>query len=158
WGVPADSCKADNGRVLHAASNRSLSYGEVAQDAAKRTPPSNPKLKSQAEFKLIGTDAVKRVDIPDKTRGAAMFGIDVELPGMLVATVVQSPVFGGKVKSIAPAAAMALPGVKKVVDLGNAVGVIGETYFHAHKAAAALKIEWDEQGHGNLSTADISAQ
>ena len=157
WGVAPDTCKAEAGRVLHAASSRSLSYGEVAQDAAKRTPPSNPKLKTQDEFKLIGKDVVQRVDIPDKTRGTAMFGIDVELPNMLVATVVQSPVFGGKVKSIDSTAAMALPGVKKVVDLGNAVGVIGETYYHARKAAGVLKIEWDEQGHGELSTAQISA-
>ena len=157
WGVAADSCKAENGRVLHAASGRSVSYGEVAQDAAKRTPPSQPKLKTQPEFKLIGTDVVKRLDIPDKTRGAAMFGMDVDLPGMLIATVVQSPVFGGKVKSIDSAAAMALPGVKKVVDLGTAVGVIGETYYHARKAAGALKIEWDEGGNGGLSTVGVSA-
>ena len=76
---------------------------------------------------------------------------------MLVAAVVQSPVFGGRVKSIDAKAAMALPGVKKVVDLGDAVGVIGETYYHAHKAAAALAIVWDEKGHGDLSTAGISA-
>ncbi|MBI1211033.1 MAG: molybdopterin-dependent oxidoreductase [Alphaproteobacteria bacterium] len=157
-GVAPDSCKAENGRVLHAESGRSLSYAEVVQDAAKRTPPSSPKLKAQSEFKLIGTDAVKRVDIPDKTRGAAKFGIDVDLPGMLIATVVQSPVFGGKVKSVDSSAAMALPGVKKVVDLGSAVGVIGETYYHARKAADALKIEWDEGAGAELSSAGISAE
>ncbi len=156
WGVAADSCHAANGRVLHQASGRSVAYAEVARDAARRTPPSNPKLKTQDEFKLIGTPQ-QRLDIPDKTRGTATFGIDTVLPDMLFATVVQSPVFGGRVKSVDSTAAMALPGVKKVVDLGDAVGVIGETYYHAHKAAAALAIVWDDQGHGGLSTASVSA-
>ena len=155
--VAPDTCKAENGRVVHTASGRSLSYGEVAHDAAKRTPPSQPKLKSQDEFKLIGKNVVQRVDIPDKTRGAAMFGIDVDLPNMLIATVVQSPVFGGKVKSVDSTAAMALPGVKKVLDMGTAVGVIAETYYHARKAADALKIEWDEGAFANASTAGIAA-
>ncbi len=156
WGVAADTCHAANGHVVHQASGRSLTYGEVASDAAKRTPPSNPTLKTQDQFKLIGTPQ-QRLDIPGKTRGAATFGIDIIQPGMLVATVVQCPVFGGRVKSIDSAAAMASPGVKKVVDLGNAVGVIAETYYHARKGAKALVIVWDEQGHGELSTATISA-
>lgn len=156
WGVDADACHAENGTVVHAASGRKLTYGELASDAAKRTPPSSPKLKTQDQFKVIGT-AQPRLDIPGKTRGTATFGIDAVVPDMVVATVVQCPVFQGRVKSIDDKAALAAKGVKKVVDLGDAVGVIGETYYHAKKGAAALVVEWDEKGHGGLSSAGILA-
>ncbi len=157
WGVGADTCHAEKGTVVHAASGRKLTYGELAADAAKRAPPSNPKLKTQDEFKLIGT-AQARVDVPAKTRGGAMFGIDTVVPDMVVATIVQCPVFQGAVKSVDDKAALAVKGVKKVVNLGNAVGVIGETYYHAKKGAAALVVEWDEKGHGAVSSATIAAE
>lgn len=156
WGVAPDTCRAEKFRVLHPASGRSLDYGALAAAAAARTPVSDPPLKSPDQFRLIGTPQ-PRLDIPAKTRGAAMFGIDTVLPNMLVATVVHSPVLGGKLKSFDPRAALAMRGVKQVVGLGDSVGVIAETYYHARKAADALVIDWDEAGQGGLSTESIFA-
>jgi isoquinoline 1-oxidoreductase beta subunit len=155
WNVAPSDCHADKGRVIH-SSGKSATYGELAADAAKRAPPSDPTLKTHDEFKLIGTPQA-RVDIPDKTRGAAHFGIDSIPEGFVVATVVQCPVFQGAVKSVDDRAALAVKGVKKVVNLGDAVGVIGETYYHAKKGAAALVIAWDAKGHDTLSSATITA-
>src|SRR5579871_1983762 len=150
WGVQASECHAVKGSVVH-SSGKTATYGALAAAAAKRTPPSDPVLKTPDQFKVIGTPQA-RVDIPDKTRGAARFGIDSIPEGFVVATVVQCPVFQGMVKSVDDRAALAIKGVKKVVNLGDAVGVIGETYFHAKKGAAALVVAWDNKGNNSLSS------
>lgn len=155
WGVADSECRAQKGHVVH-SSGKTATYGELVADASQRTPPSNPTLKTHDAFKLIGTPQA-RVDIPDKTRGAAHFGIDSIPEGFVVATVVQCPVFQGSVKSIDSGAALAIKGVKKVVNLGDGVGVIGETYYHARKGAAALIVEWDNQGHDAMSSETIAA-
>jgi isoquinoline 1-oxidoreductase beta subunit len=155
WGVQPSECHAQKGSVVH-SSGKTATYGELAADAAKRAPPSDPVLKTPDQYKVIGTPQA-RLDIPDKTRGAAQFGIDSIPEGFVVATVVQCPVFQGAVKSIDDKAALAVKGVKKVVNLGDAVGVIGETYYHAKKGAAALGIAWDTKGHESLSSETIAA-
>jgi isoquinoline 1-oxidoreductase subunit beta len=155
WGVDAAQCRAEKGSVVHSSGKRAT-YGELAADAAKLSPPSDPVLKTPDQFKVIGTPQA-RIDIPAKTRGEAKFGIDSIPEGFLVATIVQCPVFQGAVKSVDDKAALAIKGVKKVVNLGDAVGVIGETYWHAKKGAEALMIVWDAKGHDALSSETIAA-
>ena len=142
WGVSADSVTARDGRLVHAASGRSLGFGEVAADAAKLPMPEGPpRLKAPGEFRLIGKD-FPRKDIPAKVMGTAVFGIDVDLPNMLHAAVRHTPVAGARLLPVDEAPALAVPGVVKVVRLDDeAVGVIAETYWAASKGAAALVLE-----------------
>jgi len=156
WGVVKLDCYAENAHVVHRPSDRRLSYGELAAAAAAERPNKNPKLKPVSEHKLIGT-AQPRLDIPEKTRGEAMFGIDIELKGMLYAVVVQSPVFGGTVLSVDDEAARKVKGYHKTVDMGDGVAVVAENTFYAKKAAALLKIEFDTHGNENLNSVGISA-
>ncbi|NOT46814.1 MAG: xanthine dehydrogenase family protein molybdopterin-binding subunit, partial [Acidobacteria bacterium] len=110
WNVAPDTCKAMNGTVVHTPTKRVAKYGDLLGDAAKIKPPENPKLKDPKDFKFIGK-SVKRLDTPEKVNGTGIFGIDVKVPGMLTATILRSPVIGGKIKSIDDAAAKAVKGV-----------------------------------------------
>lgn len=154
WNVAAESCKAESGKVIHTASNRSIAYGELLDAAAKITPPSNPKLKDPKDFKYIGKGA-KRLDSPEKVNGKAIFGMDVRVPGMLYATILRSPVIGGQVKSIDDAAAKAVRGVTNIVSLGYGVGVIAENYTAARRGRSALKVTWDDGKMGGVSSESI---
>ena len=154
WSVPADTCKAESGKVLHAASNRSIAYGDLLEAASKIAPPASPKLKDPKDFKLIGK-AVKRLDSPHKVNGKAIFGMDVKVPGMLYATILRSPVIGGKVKSVDDTAAKAVKGVTAVVPLGYGVAVVATNYTAARKGRSALKIVWDEGSMSKASTDGI---
>ncbi|MES5483704.1 xanthine dehydrogenase family protein molybdopterin-binding subunit [Bradyrhizobium sp. INPA03-11B] len=157
WNVEPASCRAENGEVHHAASGRKLGYGELATDAAQMPVPENVTLKSPAEFKLIGTPA-KRLDTPSKVNGTAVYGIDARPPGVKVATLAQSPVFGGRVKRVDDAAAKAVKGVRQIVTLDDAVAVVADHMGAAKKGLAALTIEWDEGPHAKLATADIARE
>ncbi|WP_050420966.1 xanthine dehydrogenase family protein molybdopterin-binding subunit [Bradyrhizobium tropiciagri] len=157
WNVEPASCRAENGDVHHAASGRKLGYGELATDAAQIPVPENVTLKSPAEFKLIGTPA-KRLDTPSKINGTAVYGIDARPPGVKVATLAQSPVFGGRVKRVDDAAAKAVKGVRQIVTLDDAVAVVADHMGAAKKGLAALTIEWDEGPHAKLATADIARE
>ncbi|MDH2385421.1 xanthine dehydrogenase family protein molybdopterin-binding subunit [Bradyrhizobium sp. CER78] len=157
WNVEPASCRAESGEVHHAASGRKLGYGELAADAAQIPVPENVTLKSPAEFKLIGTPA-KRLDTPSKVNGTAVYGIDARPPGVRVATLAQSPVFGGRVKRVDDAAAKAVKGVRQIVTLDDAVAVVADHMGAAKKGLAALTIEWDEGPHAKLATADIARE
>lgn len=154
WGVPAESCHAELGTVIHAASGRKLSYGELVEDAAKLPLPEKIALKPASEFKLIGKP-VKRLDAKGKVDGSAKYGMDTILPGMLYASVVTCPVFGGKVKSVDDSKARALRGVKQVVKLDNAVAVLAENTWYARQGVAALEIAWDEGPNAAFNTDDM---
>lgn len=154
WNVPVTECKAVDGKVVHAASKRSVAYGELLAAAAKITPPAEPKLKDPKDFKYIGK-AVKRLDTPPKVDGSAVFGIDVKVPEMLSATIVRSPVFGGKVKNVDDTAARAIKGVRKIVPLGYGVGVVADNYWAAKKGRDALRVEWEEGSMATASTESI---
>lgn len=156
WGVDHAACRARNGEVLHEPSGRRLRYGELAEQAATIPPPENPPLKDRTDFRLIGKRA-KRLDTPAKVTGAATFGADVRLPGMLVAQVVHPPVFGGRVGRVEGSAALALPGVRHVVEIPTGVAVVADNFWAAKKGRDALRITWDDGGHGDLSTAKITA-
>jgi isoquinoline 1-oxidoreductase beta subunit len=154
WKVDAAECKAENGHVVHAASGRKLSFGQLAEQAAGLKPPQEVKLKDPKDFKLVGK-ATKRLDTPEKTNGKAVFGLDVSVPGMLVAVVARSPVFGGKVKSFNADKAKAVPGVRHVVQIERGVAVVADGFWPARKGRAGLEVVWDE---GPLASLDSRAQ
>ncbi len=156
WGVAPESCRAELGKVLHSSSGRSVPYGELLDAAAKITPDANPKLKDPKDFRYIGK-GVKRLDSPEKVNGKAIFGIDVRLPGMLYATVLRSPVIGGKVKSFDDSAAKAVKGVTHVVKLESGIAVVAENYFAARRGRQALKVVWDEGRMAAVSSDTIYA-
>jgi isoquinoline 1-oxidoreductase beta subunit len=155
WGVDVASCRAEDGRVIHTASGRQLRYGELAAGAAQMPVPNDVVLKRPEEFKLIGTPA-KRLDAAGKVNGSAVYGIDARPPGVKIATLAQSPVFGGRLKSVDDAAARAVKGVRQIVRLDDAVAIVADHMGAAKKGLEALKIEWDEGPHAGLSTQDIA--
>ena len=157
WKVDPSSCRAQSGEVLHVSTGRSIRYGELAADAAGMPVPENVTLKRPDEFKLIGT-AAKRLDTPAKINGTALYGIDVRPPGVKIATLAQSPVFGGRVKSVDDAAAKAVKGVRQIVRLDDAVAVVADHMGAAKKGLAALKIEWDDGPHAKLITEEIGRE
>ncbi len=157
WHVDPDSCVATNGAVIHAPSGRRLGYGELADRAATLPVPQQVALKAPAQRKLIGTPA-KRVDSAAKVNGAAVFGIDVKLPGMKVATVAACPVFGGRLRSVDDSKARAVNGVRQVVRLEDAVAVVADHMGAAKKGLEALAIDWDEGPNAELATADLVRQ
>ncbi len=157
WSVDPQSCRASNGKVLHSASGRSASYGELVDRAAIMQVPRDVALKDPGDFKLIGTPA-KRLDTPEKVDGSARFGIDVRLPGMKYAAVSACPVFGGRLASVDDSKAKAIPGVQHVVRLDDAVAVIANETWTANRGLAALEIRWDEGANAKLSTADVVQQ
>src|SRR5437879_7408446 len=119
--------------------------------------PESVVLKRPGEFKLIGTPA-KRLDTPSKVNGTAVYGIDARPPGVKIATLAQSPVFGGRVKSVDDRAAKAIKGVRQIVRLDDAVAVVAGHMGAAKKGFVALKIEWDEGPHARLTTEDIARE
>jgi isoquinoline 1-oxidoreductase subunit beta len=151
WNVDPASCRAQNGEVLHAPTGRSIKYGELAADAARMPVPESVVLKRPEDFKLIGTP-VKRLDTPAKVNGTAIYGIDVRPPGVKIATLAQSPVFGGRVKNVDDKAAKAVKGVRQIVRLDDAVAVVADHMGAAKKGLAALVIEWDDGPHAKLNT------
>ncbi|HUK07917.1 MAG TPA: xanthine dehydrogenase family protein molybdopterin-binding subunit [Stellaceae bacterium] len=157
WSVDAKSCKSQAGEVVHASSGRRLKYGELAADAAKMPIPASVTLKAPEDFELIGTPA-KRLDAPAKVNGTAIFGIDARPLGVKIATLAQSPVFGGRVKHVDDSAAKAVKGVRQIVVLDDAVAVVADHMGAAKKGLAALVIEWDDGPHAKLSTDDILSE
>lgn len=143
WGVPAEQCRARNGEVFHPTSRRTVKYGSLLAEAAKLTPPAEPKLKDPKDFKFIGKN-VRRLDTPEKVNGSGIFGMDVKVPGMLTATIMRSPVVGGTVKSFDDSALKTVKGVRGVFSLGYGVAVIADNYWAAKKGRDALKIVWNE--------------
>src|SRR5438477_6193335 len=157
WNVDPSSCRARSGEVIHAPTGRKIKYGELAADAARMPAPEKVTLKRAEDFKLIGTPA-KRLDTPAKVNGSAVYGIDARPPGVKIATLVQSPVFGGRVKSVDDRAAKAVNGVRQIVRLDAAVAVVADHMGAAKKGLAALKIEWDEGPHAKLRTDEIASE
>jgi isoquinoline 1-oxidoreductase beta subunit len=154
WQVEPASCTAANGQVMHAASGRKISYGDLAQSAANQAPPKDVPVKDPKNFVLIGKP-LKRFDTPGKVDGKVVYGIDAMLPGMKFATIKACPVFGGKVRKVDDSAARKIPGVQKIVVLDDVVGVVGDHMWAAKKGLDALRIEWDEGPHARLTSNDI---
>jgi isoquinoline 1-oxidoreductase beta subunit len=157
WNVDPASCRAQNGAVLHGGSGKRASYGELAAEAARMSVPENVTLKRPQDFRLIGTPA-KRLDTPAKINGTALYGIDAQPPGVKIATLAQSPAFGGRVKSVDDTAAKAVKGVRQIVRLDDAVAVVADHMGAAKKGLAALKIEWDDGPQAGLTTKEIARE
>ena len=155
WGVDHAGCRAENGQVINVATGARVSFGSLAEDAAKIPPPANVMLKDPAQFRLIGKP-MRRLDTPSKVDGSARFGIDVRLPGMVYAVVARCPVFGGKVASFDAAKAKATPGVKDVIKISTGVAVLADNTWSAMQGRRALSIQWDEGAVGSVNTAGIT--
>jgi isoquinoline 1-oxidoreductase beta subunit len=155
WRSDPAACDAQRGEVVHTASRRRINYGALVHDAATMPVPEKVALKRPEEFKLIGTPA-KRLDAPSKVNGVAIYGIDVRPPGLKIATLAQSPVFGGRLKSVDGRAAEAVKGVRQIVRLDDAVAVVADHMGAAKKGLAALLIQWDNGSNATLSTEDIA--
>jgi isoquinoline 1-oxidoreductase beta subunit len=158
WNVPVAELTVSNGVITHAASKRSIRYGEVAAAAAKLTPPDakSIKLKDPKDWKIAGKP-LKRLDTADKLDGSKIFAIDLKLPGMLCAAIKDCPVFGGKLRSYDESKIAGMPGVKKVVRVKDSgVAVVADTWWRAKKALEALPIVWDEGPNASQSSATIA--
>jgi isoquinoline 1-oxidoreductase beta subunit len=154
WQVDPASCTAANGIVTHAATGRAASYGDLADAAAALPAPTDPPLKDPKDFTLIGKP-LKRLDTPNKTDGKVIYAIDTIVPDMKIATLAQSPVFGGKVAHVDDSAAKTIPGVRKVVVLDDLVAVVGDHMYAAKKGLDALVITWDNGPNTQLTSNDI---
>src|SRR5207302_624492 len=173
WNVDRSTCHAEQGVVIHTPTKRQLPYGKLAARAARLPVPTDAPLKDPKAFRLLGTRA-PRLDPPAKVDGSAVFGIDVTVPEMLIASIERCPVFGGMLKRYDGTKAEALPGVRAVVALepspwtgrGGAwaagcaagVAVVADTYWHAVQGRRALEIEWDEGAAATLDSDGIRAQ
>jgi isoquinoline 1-oxidoreductase beta subunit len=162
WGINSADCHTSLGSVTAKGQSKSLSYGELVFDASRLPVPAAPKLKEAKDFKYIGK-SLPRQDIPWKVTGKPIFGIDAEVPGMLIASVIHCPVLGGRAKSVDATAAKAIKGVKAVLNIDRkleqyvvkdaGVAVVADTYWAALQGRNALKIEWDNAGNEQFNTA-----
>ncbi len=155
WGVGADTLKVDSGAVVNG--RKRLTFGELAEAAAKLPVPTEVTLKPAKEFTLVGKPA-KRLDTASKLDGSAIYGIDVKLPGMLHGAFAQCPTLGGKLASFDAVQAKTMPGVKDVVGADNGVVVIADHYWQAYKALGAVKIKWDAGANASLDNDAIRAR
>jgi isoquinoline 1-oxidoreductase subunit beta len=157
WGVDPGSCRAANGYVIHDASKRRASFGELAERAAKLPLPEKVALKAPKDFKLLGRPQ-HRLDAREKVDGSGKFGIDARVPGMLYAVVARPPTFGGKAVSFNADRAKAVRGVQQVVQVPSGIAVIGNSYWTASQGRNALEIQWDAGPHAALSTEALRKQ
>jgi isoquinoline 1-oxidoreductase beta subunit len=161
WKVPLNEIKVKEGLLTH-ASGKSANYGEFAKAAAGQTPQ-NVAPKDRKDWTLIGKPS-KRADVPSKTNGTAIFGMDVRLPNMLFASVVQVPQMGGTMVNFDAKEALAMPGVVKCVELASKAGsapgfaVVAKSTWHAKQAADKVKAQWAQRAEGAIDTQGIEAQ
>lgn len=157
WKVPASECRAESSQVIHVPTGRRVRYGQVASAAAALQPPAEVTLKDPSTWKIAGKP-VARLDTADKLNGKQIYGADLTLPGMLNAAIRDCPVFGGKVKAFDTAKVQGMPGVRRVVQVGDsAVAVVADTWWQAKTALDALSITWDEGPNAKVSSETIAA-
>lgn len=156
WKVSASECTVAKGVITHKPSGRKTTYGHVSDAAGKLETPKDVVLKDPKNWKIIGKP-LKRLDTLNKLTGKQVFGADMKLPGMVNATIKDCPVFGGKLKSFDGTTAAAMPGVKKIMRVGDsAVAVIADTWWHAKTALDAVAVEWDGGENAKVSSASIA--
>jgi CO/xanthine dehydrogenase Mo-binding subunit len=157
WSVPRSSCTAENGHIKHAASKRSLSYGELASKASSLPIPSDVPLKQSKDYKLVG-QRLPRVDTPAKVTGESAFGIDLRVPGMKYAMLSRCPVIGGKVSGFDDNESKKIPGVTYAGKVGDsAVAVVADSVWGAMEGRRVLNVTWDEGSNKDLNTAGVMA-
>jgi len=157
WQVPVEELESKNSQIHHAPSNRSAPYASFAAQASELSIPPRPKLKAEDEFSIMGR-SVQRLDVPAKVDGTASFGIDTVLPGMKYAAVKAAPIFGDKVKSMDTTTVQDMPGVRKVIDLGDAVAVVADGYWQAKQAIDKITVEYESGGNGDVEQSNIYEQ
>ncbi|HZQ74202.1 MAG TPA: molybdopterin cofactor-binding domain-containing protein [Burkholderiales bacterium] len=153
WKASPGDCRAERG-VVHGPGGKKLSYGKLADAAAKMQAPKDVKLKDAKDWKIAGKP-IKRVDIPATVMGRQFYGIDAQLPGMVYAAIAQCPVFGGKVKSVDESKIKGRRGIIKVVQMDDYVAVVADNWWRAKEALKALPIEWDGGKNGEVSSESI---
>jgi len=162
WNVSNTECYAENGYVVHRSTERKVNYGSLVKDAALIDPPKNVELKQRKDYKVIGK-SLRRKDIALKTNGAAVFGLDKKLPGMLYAVVERSPRFKGKVKSFDDIPSRSISGVKHVFKvqrvvfglLYEGVAVVADSLWSAMEGRKVLKVEWDDEGFEHTDSGQL---
>ena len=154
WKVPAAECRTEAGQVIH-QSGRKLAYGALVPAAMKLAVPAEPTLKDPKEFRILGK-RTRRLDTPAKLDGSARYGIDAQLPGLLVAVMARAPQPGAKPAKVDDAKAKAVKGVQQIITIPHGVAVLAEGYWAAKKGRDALAIEWDLGTAKDLSTAKVS--
>ncbi|HUI47038.1 MAG TPA: xanthine dehydrogenase family protein molybdopterin-binding subunit [Nitrospirota bacterium] len=154
WTVPLKECAVDKGRVRHIASNRMLTYGKLAADAASLEIPQNPVLKKESQFRYIGKN-IPRLDMHDKVNGTALFGIDSFVPGMLYAAIARPPSYEADLLSYDRDAAQAVPGVQAIVPIHSGMAVCADSLDAAWQGRDALKPRWENGRYPNLSNESL---
>src|SRR3989442_2939920 len=157
WGVPVESVETEPGAVDHKQTGRRLLYGQLVDRAQQLPVPQDPKLKTPDKFRYIGKH-VHRRDTPEKITGRGVYGVDVVVPGMLVASIERCPVFGGKVKSCDATAAKQVKGVKHVVQVSNGIAVVADGFWSASQGRKALRVTWDEGPTAQVSSVMITRE
>jgi isoquinoline 1-oxidoreductase beta subunit len=155
WSVPPAQCSAQNSTIVHTPSGRTLSFGAVAEAAAKIEPPSDIELKPPDAWRLVGTPR-KRLDVFDKVTAQTVYAADVRLPDMLYAAIVQCPVFGGALMSVDESSIAGMPGIRGVVRMPDAVAVVADSWWRAKRATDLLRVDWDDRGNNRISSASIA--
>jgi isoquinoline 1-oxidoreductase beta subunit len=154
WDAAAADCRAENGVITHVPSGRSTTFGQVAAAAAGIEPPHLVALKDAKDWKLLGKP-IRRLEISDKVQGKTIYGIDVRLPNMLYAALIQAPVFKATLKSVDDTRLGGMKGIHRVIRFKDAVAVVADGWWQANKAAAALSITWDDGSYGKVSSDSI---
>ncbi|NUU40617.1 xanthine dehydrogenase family protein molybdopterin-binding subunit [Tardiphaga robiniae] len=156
WAAPVSECATSKGVITHVPSGRTITYGKVAEAAAKLQPPADVKLKDPKDWTIAGKP-LKRLDTVEKTNGKMVYGADIKLPGMLNAAIKDCPVFGGTLKSFDDSKILGMKGVKKVVRVGDsAVAVVADTWWHAKSALEAMPVVWDDGKNASVSSESIA--
>jgi isoquinoline 1-oxidoreductase subunit beta len=155
WNVPVSECFAQNGAIRHPGSRRKLTYGALAEAASRLQPPRRVALKRPGDWQLLGR-MVKPLDAPLKVDGSAVYGMDVDVPGMLTGTVRATPIFGAKLKAIDKSGALRVRGLHSIVELDHAVLVVADSYWSARQAADALVLQWSDGDGDSLSSEALS--
>jgi len=157
WGVPRSSCAAENSHIKHAATNRSLSYGELVGKAATLPIPSDVPLKQSKDYKIVG-QRLARVDSPSKVKGEAVFGLDFRLPGMKYAVLSRCPTIGGKATGFDDKESKKIAGVTYVGKIGDsAVAAVADSTWGAMEGRRVLNVTWDDGPNKDLNTAGVIA-
>jgi CO/xanthine dehydrogenase Mo-binding subunit len=157
WGVAASECEAVDGSVRHRGTGKTLKYGELTVDAAKQPVVEEPRLKKPSEFRVIGSGST-RVDALPKVTGEAIFGIDVQVAGMVKAYILRPPVMGASPESFDGTEAVEQPGVLEVLAFERGVAVIAEKYWQARRAAPLVEVKWSDAELSSVSSEDLRAR
>ncbi|RZV43316.1 MAG: xanthine dehydrogenase family protein molybdopterin-binding subunit [Acidimicrobiales bacterium] len=156
WDVPVSECTVEKGVISHKGSRKSARFGELVVAASKLMPPTEFKLKDSKDW-IISGKSKQRLDTADKLTGALKYASDLTFPGMLNASIKDCPILGGTLKSFDASVPEAMPGVKKVLQIDNAVVVVADTWWQANSALEATPIEWDGGKLASYSSDEINA-